>query len=324
MELVTRTTGRTLALLGLLQVRREWSGAELRERLEVSDRTLRRDIDDLRELGYGIEARRGVGGGYRLGPGANLPPLTLAPDEAAAIAVGLRAAQHGPVSGMEDAAARALAKLEQSLSPATRAQVSAVARALVPLASRGDEVTADVIVAVAHAIAGSQRVRVRYRPRSGEPGERRLEPHRVVQTDRRWYLTAWDCDRADWRTFRLDRVSAVVPLRETFTARDLPTADLRASTTAAITTAPYRYQVALHVQAHADVVRRHFGPTTAQVTDRGDETSTLETGSSSLTEIALYVGTSGLPFQVLPGPHADALRTTLTDLADRLTRAALS
>jgi predicted DNA-binding transcriptional regulator YafY len=224
---------------------------------------------------------------------------------------------------MEDAAARALAKLEQSLSPATRAHVSSVARALVPLASPSDEITAEVIVAVAHAIAGSQRVRVNYRPRSGEPAERRIEPHRVVQTDRRWYLTAWDCDRGDWRTFRLDRVTAVVPLRETFTARQMPTADLRASTSAAITTAPYRYQVALHIHAAADVVERHFGPTIAQVIDRGDGTSTLETGSSSLTEIALYVGTSGLPFQVLPGTDALALRRTLRELAARLLRGAL-
>src|SRR5690242_9280802 len=116
MENMTRTTGRTLALLTLLQARREWTGAELRERLEVSDRTLRRDIDDLRDLGYGIDATRGRGGGYRLGPGASVPPLTLSADESVAIAVGLRSAAASVVTGMEDAAARALAKLEQSLS----------------------------------------------------------------------------------------------------------------------------------------------------------------------------------------------------------------
>lgn len=320
---MSRTTGRTLTLLALLQVRREWSGPELRERLEVSDRTLRRDIEDLRELGYGIEARPGVGGGYRLGPGANLPPLTITPDEAVAIAVGLRAAQHGPVSGMEEAAARALAKLEQSLSSATRAHVGAVARALVPLTSPGEEVTADVVVAIAHAIAGAQRVRVRYRPRDQEPTDRRIEPHRVVQTDRRWYLTAWDCDREGWRTFRLDRITAVAALRETFTARDLSTADLRASTTAAITTAPYPYQVTLGVHAPADVVAHHFPPTIAQVSERDDGTSTLTTGSSSLTEIAMYMAISGLSFQVLDGRDAELLRQTLTELAARLSQAAV-
>src|SRR5690349_17645523 len=123
---MSRTTGRTMLLLGLLQSGREWPGAELRERLEVSERTLRRDVDDLRGLGYGIDAMRGVGGGYRLGVGAAIPPLTLSPDEAVAIAVGLRTAGAGAVAGLEESAASVLAKLEQSLSSQTRERIAAV------------------------------------------------------------------------------------------------------------------------------------------------------------------------------------------------------
>jgi len=134
---MSRTTGRTLALLGLLQAHREWSGAELQARLDVSPRTLRRDIDDLRGLGYGIDSVPGVGGGYRLGLGAAIPPLVLSADEAVAIAVGLRAAASATVTGIEDAAARALVKLEQSLSSETRERISAVERAIVPLGRGG-------------------------------------------------------------------------------------------------------------------------------------------------------------------------------------------
>ncbi|MFW6774268.1 helix-turn-helix transcriptional regulator [Nocardioides sp. CPCC 205120] len=320
---MTRTTGRSLALLGLLQSRREWSGPDLRERLEVSERTLRRDVEDLRELGYGIESRPGVGGGYRLGPGANLPPLTLSPDEAVAIAVGLRAAQHGPVKGVEDAAARVLAKVEQSLSPATRRHVSEVGRALVPLdPARGDEVAADVVVAVAGAIAASHRLRVRYRPREGEAVDRRVEPHRVVQAGRRWYLVAWACERGAWRTYRLDRVVAATPLREPFVPRDVPVAELRALTSTAVAVAPYRYQVSLLVRESADVVGRLFGPSVAQVVDRGDGTCVLVTGAPSLREIAAYVGASGADFEVLDGPDAPAFRRALREVAERLGRAA--
>lgn len=319
---MARTTGRSLALLGLLQARPEWSGAELRERLEVSPRTLRRDVEDLRELGYGIEASPGVGGGYRLGPGASVPPLTLSADEAVAIAVGLRAAQHGGVSGIEEAAARALAKLEGSLSPTTRRHVAEVGRVLVPLSGPADEVTAEVVIAVARAVASSQRLRLAYRRADGERHDRRVEPHRVVHTGSRWYLLAWDCGREDWRTLRLDRVLSVQPLRETFVPRQVPDAEVRSRTSRSISVDPYRYRVRLRVHAPVEDVRAHFGPTVAHLQDADGGATLLESGSGSLEEIALYVGTSGLEFEVLDGPDADALRATLTSLAERLGRAA--
>ena len=315
---MSRTTGRTLALLGLLQSRREWSGADLRARLEVSDRTLRRDIDDLRALGYGIEASPGVGGGYRLGAGAAVPPLTLSPDEAVAIAVGLRAAALGAVTGLEDASARALAKLEQSLSPATRDRIASVERAVVPLGGRTDAVDMDVVVTVARAVGESRRLRVDYTRHDGTEVRRTIEPHRIVHTTTRWYLIARDAEHHGWRTLRLDRLVPRLPLGDPFTPHPVPDDELRRYTTHSITAAPYEHRATLLMRAPADEVTRHFGPTIAAVTDRGDGTCVLVTGGRTPEEIALYIGTSGIDFTLLDG---DTVRAALTALAARFTRA---
>lgn len=319
---MSRTTGRTLALLGLLQSRRDWSGAELRARLEVSDRTLRRDIDDLRALGYGIEASPGVGGGYRLGAGAAVPPLTLSPDEAVAIAVGLRAAALGAVTGLEDASARALAKLEQSLSPATRHRITSVEKAMVPLGGRADTIDMidmDVVVTVARAVGEARRLRVDYVRHDGTEVRRTVEPHRIVHTTTRWYLIARDADHHGWRTLRLDRLVPRLPLGDPFTPHPIPDDELRRYTTRSITTAPYPHRATLLMHAPAEEVTRHFGPTIAEVTDRGDGTCVLVTGGRTPEEIALYIGTSGLDFELLDG---DTVRAALTALATRFTRAA--
>lgn len=318
---MTRTTGRTLALLSLLQVRREWSGAELRERLEVSDRTLRRDIDDLRELGYGVEATRGRHGGYRLGAGAEVPPLALAPDESVAIAVGLRAAAGSVVTGMEDAAARALAKLEQSLSPATRQQISEVEPAMVPLAGTQAEIDLGVVTAVAAAIAGRVPLRIEYTRHDGIEVQRVIEPHRIVHTTERWYLVAWVPEHEAWRTLRVDRISRPVALREEFPQRDIPDDALREFTTRNITTAPYRYRARLRMHASAEVVSEHFDATIATVEveaeAEGDDTSILTAGSRSPEEFALYIGMSGIEFEVLEG---DEVRQALREVGERMLR----
>jgi predicted DNA-binding transcriptional regulator YafY len=313
-----RTTGRTLALLGLLQSRREWTGAALRERLEVSDRTLRRDIDDLRALGYGIEATPGVGGGYRLGPGAAVPPLALATDEAVAIAVGLRAAAAGAVTGIEDAAARALAKLEQSLAPSTRRQIAEVERAMVPLRPGRGDVDLATVTAIARAIAESRRLRLNYERHEGATVERVVEPHRIVHTAERWYLIAWDVQRGAWRTYRIDRIHATAALRVEFTARAIPDEALRRFTARSISVAPYPVRARLRMRAPAAEVRRRFGPTVAEVVDDGDGTCVLTTGAHRAEEIALHLGLSGIPFEVLDG---DELRTTLLSLARTFTAA---
>ncbi len=316
---MTRTTGRTLALLDLLQTGRTWSGAALRSRLEVSERTLRRDIDDLRGHGYGIESVTGLGGGYRLGAGSSIPPLTLSPDEAVAIAVGLRAAALSAVTGLEDASAGALAKLEQSLSSETRERIATVERALVPLEGTREGIDMDTVVTVARAIRESRRLRIDYRRHDGEEVRRIIEPHRIVHTAERWYLVARDIDRDQWRTLRLDRLTPRLPLDAVFVASPIPEDQLRTFTTRSISVAPYRYRARLLMHAPASEVSRHFGPTIAEIEDCGDGTSILTTGSSSLDEIALYTGTSGIDFEVIDG---DDLREALRILAARFERAA--
>ncbi|GAT74485.1 DeoR family transcriptional regulator [Microbacterium sp. HM58-2] len=316
---MTRTTGRTLDLLALLQSRRAWSGAELRERLEVSERTLRRDIDDLRELGYGIEATRGRHGGYRLGAGAAVPPLALSVDESVAIAVGLRAAATSVVTGMEDASARALAKLEQSLSPSTRRHIAEVEQAMVPLTTRHDDVDIALVTTVATAIAERRRLQIDYTRHDGADVRRTLEPHRIVHTADRWYLVALDADRGEWRTLRADRMRRPDILREEFPERDIPDDALRRFTTRSIASAPYPYRARLRMMAPAAEVARHFDATVAEVVDAGDGTSILTSGSRSAEEFALYIGLSGIEFEVLEG---DEVRRAAVAVAGRLLRGA--
>lgn len=319
LEAMTRTTGRTLALLGLLQTRREWSGSELRARLEVSPRTLRRDIDDLRALGYGIEATRGRHGGYRLGAGAAVPPLTLTADESVAIAVGLRQAATGAITGIEEAAARALAKLEQSLSPSTRRQIVRVEQALVPLSGPSDDIDLTVVTTAATAIAELRRLRIDYTRHDGTRGRRVVEPHRIVHTPRRWYLVAWDVDRAAWRTLRIDRVHNPVVERTSFTRREIPDDAVRNLTVRSITTTPYRYRARVRVHAPADDVARSFGPTVAQITPEGPSSCLLEAGSNAPDEFAGYLGASGFAFELLEG---EEVRAALVATAQRLLTAA--
>ncbi len=315
---MTRTTGRTLALLSLLQARREWTGAELRARLEVSERTLRRDVEDLRELGYGIEATRGRHGGYRLGPGASVPPLTLSDDESVAIAIGLRVCATSVVTGMEESAASALAKLEQSLSRAARERITEVERVLVPLGPARADVDREVVTAIASAVSASRRLQIDYTRHDGEERRRVVEPHRIVHTAAHWYLVARDPEQDAWRTLRIDRIRRPVALRKTFTPRDVPEDALQHLTAHSITTAPYAYRARVRMHAPVEVVARHFDTRAATITDDGDGTSTLVAGSSSPEDFATYLGASGLDFEVVEG---EEVRAAVAAVADRLRRA---
>lgn len=315
---MARTTGRTLSLLDLLQTGRTWSGAALRARLDISARTLRRDIADLRSLGYGIDAVPGVGGGYRLGIGSSIPPLTLTSDEAVAIAVGLRASALAAITGLEDASAGALAKLEQSLSTESRERIATVERALVPLTGNRKSIDMDTVVTVARAIRESRRLRIDYLRHDGREVRRVVEPHRIVHTADRWYLVARDVDRREWRTLRLDRLTPKLPFDAVFTATPISDEQLRGLTTRSISIAPYPHRARLNMLASAAEVSEHFGPAVAEVVDHGDSTCTLTTGSASLEELALYVGTSGIDFEILEG---DGLRDTLRVLVTRFQRA---
>src|SRR3954470_2906441 len=197
------TSARLLRLISLLQARRDWTGPELAERLEVGVRTVRRDVDRLRRLGYPVQATPGVAGGYPLGVGASLPPLLLDEEEAVAVAVGLRTAVSGGVAGIEETSVRALAKLEQVLPGRLRRRVGALGAATVPYPATGPTVDPSTLATIAAACRDNERLRLRYRAHDGTASRRLLEPHRLVHTGRRWYLVAYDTDRADWRTFRV-------------------------------------------------------------------------------------------------------------------------
>ncbi|GAA2030556.1 YafY family protein [Agromyces tropicus] len=226
------TTARTLDLLSLLQSHRHWTARELVDRLGVSERTLRRDVERLRELGYAIESTRGVAGGYRLAAGTGLPPLLLTDDEGVAIAVGLRSQAAAGLRGAEHTTLSALAKIEQVLPSPLRRRIAALQAIAAPMrsAAPGGEgnapvVDSDLLGQLALCCRDAERVRMRYTDAAGTASTRSIEPHRLVPLGRRWYLLAWDRDRDDWRTFRLDRIGDVLPTRVRFEPRPLSDED---------------------------------------------------------------------------------------------------
>jgi predicted DNA-binding transcriptional regulator YafY len=211
---MVQTSARLLALLSLLQMRREWTGQELADRLEVGPRTIRRDVEKLRSLGYPIEAAPGVAGGYRLSSGAELPPLLLDDAEAVAVAVGLRTAASGQVAGIEETSVRALAKLEQVLPARLRRRVRALGDATSTFTIEGPRIDADRLATIAGACRDGVRLHFSYVARDGSASQRDTEPAALVYSGYRWYLVAFDLGRDDWRTFRIDRIDPARPLRE--------------------------------------------------------------------------------------------------------------
>jgi predicted DNA-binding transcriptional regulator YafY len=222
---MVQTSARLLALLSLLQVRREWTGQELADRLEVGPRTIRRDVDKLRSLGYPIEAAPGVAGGYRLGNGGELPPLLLDDAEAVAVAVGLRTAAAGGIAGIEETSVRALSKLEQVLPSRLRRRVSALSDATSTFGAEGPRIDPEVLATLAGACRDQVRLRYSYVARDERASQRIVEPAAVVYSGRRWYLVAFDLDRDDWRTFRLDRIRGRVRIGERGRRRTVPGGD---------------------------------------------------------------------------------------------------
>lgn len=223
----TNPTGRALQLLSLLQTNRFWPCAELAARLGVTERTVRRDLDRLRELGYPVDSTSGRYGGYRLATGTHVPPLILDDEEAVAVAIGLRYAAEAAISGIEETSLRALAKIEAVLPHRLRRRVSALHSSV---ASLGRVVDDDVIhpeslSVFAAACRDHEHVRFDYRRTREERSRRHVEPHQLVTAGRRWYLVAWDRDRGDWRTFRLDRIQAPRPVGTRFPPRTVPGGD---------------------------------------------------------------------------------------------------
>jgi predicted DNA-binding transcriptional regulator YafY len=312
------TSGRLLKLLSLLQTRRDWPGAELADRLEVSPRTIRRDVERLRELGYPVDASTGPFGGYRLHAGTAMPPLLLDDDEAVAIAVGLRTAAGASVTGIEETAIRALVKLEQVLPSHLRRRVNALQSVTSTLPASGPTVDPEALTAIAGACRDSERLRFAYRARDKTESQRIVEPHSLVNLGRRWYLVAWDCDRDDWRTFRVDRLERPSPAGARFTPRDLPGDDPAAYVAANLTQMPSRHQarITLHAPASKMSERQHLWGTVEPI---DEHTCEYRTSDDSLDWLAMRIGMLGVEFEVHePAELAERMRA----LAQRLSRAA--
>lgn len=249
------STARTLALLSLLQTHRHWTGPELAARLEVSERTVRRDVDRLRDLGYPVDASPGVAGGYQLGAGAHLPPLLFDDDEAVALAIGLQVAAGAAVDGVEETAVRVMAKLEQILPDRLRRRVDALHTNVSVLrwAPTTPSVPSSTLVVLTQACRDHEEVRFDYRRRDGEESRRLVRPHQLVSAGRRWYLVAWDVRRDDWRTFRVDRMEGPSLAGARFEPLQLPTDDAAAFVADALSSAPrlHRAVVTLHADESA-------------------------------------------------------------------------
>jgi predicted DNA-binding transcriptional regulator YafY len=254
------TSARMLRLLSLLQTHRYWPGGELSERLDVSSRTLRRDVDRLRELGYVVDAVRGVAGGYQLRAGGQLPPLLLEDEEAVAIAVSLQSSAAGGTPGMEETSVQALSKVISLMPPRLRRQMDALRSQTERLPwSGGPSLDPALLSTLAQACRDSEPVHFTYTARDAEPTERWVEPHRMVSMGRRWYLVAYDRDRQDWRSFRVDRIGAPRTSGHTFRPRELPAEDALSFVQAGIRRMPQRYAVRVVVDADPEDVAASAG-----------------------------------------------------------------
>ena len=312
------TSARLLRLLSLFQARRDWTGAELAARLDVTTRTIRNDIRRLRALGYPVDARPGVAGGYRLGPGRSLPPLLLDDEETVAVAVGLRTAANGSVAGIEEASVRALAKLQQVLPSRLRHRVSAFAASALPAPSRGPRVDPDVLTLIASACRDHERLRFGYRSHSGTASRRSVEPYRLVNDRRRWYLVAWDADREGWRTFRVDRIEPRPPAGPRFTPRALPPdQEIAADVARGVGEGVWRYRARVIVHAPAEYVRARL-PIPVEVQSLDQDRCAFEPGSDHPQMLALYLGMLDADFTIVDSPE---LVTALDTLVDRYQRA---
>jgi len=311
------TSARLLRLLSLLQTRRDWTGTELAARLGVTTRTIRHDVDRLRGLGYPVDARPGVAGGYRLGTGGSLPPLLLDDEEAVAIAVGLRTAASGSVAGIEETSVRALAKLQQMLPARLRHRVSAFQAAL-PVPSRGPRVDPDVLTLIASACRDHERLRFDYQAHSGNASRRDVEPYRLVHDRQRWYLVAWDTGRDAWRTFRADRIEPRPPAGPRFTPRALPPdREIAAQVARGVGEATWRYRARVIVHAPAAHVRDRL-PIPVPVQSLAEDRCAFEPGSDHPQMLALYLGLLDADFTIAGSPE---LVAALDGLAGRYRRA---
>lgn len=305
-----QTSSRLLTLLSLLQARRDWPGTELARRLEVSGRTVRRDIERLRGLGYPVESRTGPSGCYTLRAGMAMPPLLLEDDEAIAMAVGLRTAARASVAGIDEAALRALVKLEQVLPAHLRRRVAALGTATETLPAGGPMVDPQHLTVIAAACRDTEQLRFVYRDRGGTESRREVEPWSVVNTGRRWYLVSWDRAREDWRTFRVDRLTRPASTGVRFTARDLPAPDAATFVTRSIADRPHRYEARVVVHAPVTEARKLVPQWWGAVEPLDERTCEYRTGDDDLYWLAVRISMlAGFDFEVEGPPELlDRLR----------------
>ncbi len=313
-----QTSGRLLDLLSLLQARRDWPGAELSERLEVSGRTIRRDIGRLRSLGYPVESLTGPAGGYRLRAGTAMPPLLLDEEEAIAIAVGLRTAARSSVAGIEETSIRALVKLEQVLPAHLRRRVAAIGSATIAGPVTGPTVDPQDLTTIAAACRDSECLRFHYRSRDGTATRREVEPHSLVNLGRRWYLVAWDRRREDWRTFRMDRISGPGPAGRTSTARSLPAKDAAAYVEQSLAGAWSRYEARVTVHASADEIAKRLPYVAGALEPIDAHSCEYRASDDDLEWLAIRIAMLGVDVDVHEPPE---LIPRLNALAGRLRRA---
>jgi predicted DNA-binding transcriptional regulator YafY len=325
-----QTSARLLRLLSLFQAQRYWAGGDLSRRLAVTPRTLRRDVDRLRSLGYPVHSTSGTAGGYQLGAGAILPPLLLDDDEAVAVALGLRTAASGSVTGIEEASVRALLKLEQVLPPRLRNRVVALHGYILPISSRSlnnrdsnsrelsnrgsndsdsprpnraPTVDAERLSAIAGACRDHEGIRFQYSDRAGAPSTRVVEPHRLVYTGYRWYLAAWDTGRKDWRTFRVDRIQGKLKTSTRFKPRKPPEGDFAIFVSKSLSQVPYPYKARITLRAPVEAITKRIPPSAGMLVPIDAESCMLHTGAHSLEGITIHLSMLGVDFQVHEPPE---------------------
>jgi predicted DNA-binding transcriptional regulator YafY len=315
---MTGTAGRVLRLLTLLQGRRVWTGTALSERLGVDTRTVRRDVDRLRELGYVIDSSAGPGGGYRLGAGNATPPLLLEDDEAVAVAAAMAAAA-GTISGTHEVALRVLVKLDQLLPPRLRHRLSALQAVTVPLSSGVPMADPFVLTGIATACQDHETLRFTYQDRRGEVSQRSVEPAGLVHTGRVWYLAAWDRDREEWRTFRVDRIDTGTGLTRgaRFKPRQLPD-DLATYVSRSIAATPYASVVRLRLTGSVEELRERVPRWMGALEPIDDGSCVLTIGADTYEAAAVYAVHLGVDFAVIePKEALEPMRA----VAQRLLRA---
>ena len=315
------TSARLLRLASLLQSRRHWAGAALAEELAVDARTIRRDVDRLRELGYPVEASSGVGGGYGLGRGADLPPLVLDDEEAVTLAIALRAVSAN-LAGVESTALRLLAKLDQLMPTRLRRRAGALHAVTLSLRTGPPLVDAAVLSGLAMACRDSRRLRFRYRKHDGDTGPREVEPLRLANYGRRWYLIAWDPARGDWRSFRVDRIEGAPKTGEPFVPRP-PPPDVAAKLERGIAYAPFPCRVTLRLRGTVAELESAIPVWCGLLEPETDSHSLLRVGAESPEALLAQVLMIGREAELVEGhEQVPSLRGALDRLESLFTASA--